>query len=99
MTQLPGPVNILSPFTVQRYVVDRNTRQSPLLTQEPRIKLLHDDTLSRDDLIAWACFRISRLQQGVRVVHFFDTEGKRTNGSLLVKINKRVVPGSQCLGG
>jgi len=51
---------------------------------------MDDETLGRDDMIAWACFRLNRLQQGVRLIHLYDLEGQATPGYLLVRINKSI---------
>lgn len=51
---------------------------------------MDDETLGRDDMVAWACLRISRLQQGIRMLHFHDEQGQPTEGRLLVRINKSI---------
>ncbi|KAF2099523.1 PLC-like phosphodiesterase [Rhizodiscina lignyota] len=53
-----------------------------------RFKVMDDDSFRRDELAAWACIRLDRLQRGVRFVHLFDSNGIQTNGVLLVKIQK-----------
>ncbi|KEQ72781.1 PLC-like phosphodiesterase [Aureobasidium namibiae CBS 147.97] len=55
-----------------------------------RFKVMDDDTFSRDNLVAWACFRLSRLQAGIRKIRLYDCEGQQTNGMLLVRISKRL---------
>ncbi|KAF1346901.1 PLC-like phosphodiesterase [Delphinella strobiligena] len=55
-----------------------------------RFKIMDDETLGRDDMVAWACLRISRLQQGIRMLHFHDEQGQPTEGRLLVRINKSI---------
>ncbi|KAI4856149.1 phosphoinositide phospholipase C, partial [Aureobasidium sp. EXF-8846] len=55
-----------------------------------RFKVMDDDTFSRDNLVAWACFRLSRLQTGIRKIRLYDCEGQQTNGMLLVRISKRL---------
>lgn len=52
-----------------------------------RLKI-HDDEIGKDDLAAWACIRLDRLQQGFRFVHLLDARGEPTTGVLLVKITK-----------
>ena len=52
-----------------------------------RLKI-HDDEIGKDDLAAWACVRLDRLQQGFRFVHLLDAKGEQTRGLLLVKITK-----------
>lgn len=51
---------------------------------------MDDDTFSRDNLVAWACFRLSRLQIGLRRIRLYDCEGQPTDGMLLVKIKKHL---------
>lgn len=57
-----------------------------------RFKVMDDDPLGRDDLISWACFKYSRLQNGVRLIHLYDEQGQRTEGVLLVRIRKLFTP-------
>ncbi|KAF2133047.1 hypothetical protein P153DRAFT_283298 [Dothidotthia symphoricarpi CBS 119687] len=49
-----------------------------------------DDERLSDDLAAWACVRLDRLQSGVRLVHLYDSNGVVTKGVLLVRIRKTV---------
>lgn len=49
---------------------------------------INDDEIGKDDLAAWACIRLDRLQTGYRLVHFFDTWGNPSDGALLVNIEK-----------
>ncbi|KAI9769656.1 MAG: hypothetical protein M1840_003893 [Geoglossum simile] len=49
---------------------------------------IRDDEIGKDDLAAWACIRLDRLQNGYRFVHLVDTKGMETNGIILVKIHK-----------
>ncbi|KAG0127561.1 PLC-like phosphodiesterase [Tuber indicum] len=51
---------------------------------------IHDEEFGRDDLAAWACIRLDRLQEGYRFVNLINNEGDPTNGLILVKISKRV---------
>lgn len=55
-----------------------------------RFKVMDDETLSRDEMVAWACFRLDRFQPGIRLIHLYDPEGQPTNGVLLVRISKSV---------
>ncbi|KAK8254688.1 PLC-like phosphodiesterase [Phyllosticta capitalensis] len=55
-----------------------------------RFKIL-DDEFGRDDLAAWAAFRLDRLAPGYRLIHVFDHNGVQSKGVLLVKITKRFV--------
>jgi hypothetical protein len=52
-----------------------------------RIKI-SDDEFGRDDLAAWACVRLDRLQQGYRFIHLLDAKGMESSGVLLVRIVK-----------
>lgn len=49
-----------------------------------------DDERLHDDLAAWACFRLDRLQPGIRMLHLYDSNGVVTNGVLFVRIKKTV---------
>ncbi|KAF4535998.1 1-phosphatidylinositol-bisphosphate phosphodiesterase [Lasiodiplodia theobromae] len=55
-----------------------------------RFKVM-DDEFGRDDLAAWACFRLDRLQTGYRLIHLFDAEGVQSKGVLLVRVTKNFV--------
>ncbi|EFR02177.1 1-phosphatidylinositol-4,5-bisphosphate phosphodiesterase 1 [Nannizzia gypsea CBS 118893] len=50
---------------------------------------IKDDEIGIDDLLAWACIRLDRLRQGFRFIRLSDTNGKPTDGILLVRISKR----------
>lgn len=56
-----------------------------------RLKVMDDDPLRPDQLVAWACFKVSRLGEGVRVVRLRDENGEETEGLLLVKFGKKFV--------
>ncbi|GIC86728.1 putative phosphoinositide-specific phospholipase C [Aspergillus udagawae] len=47
-----------------------------------------DDELGRDSLAAWACLKLSRLQQGYRLIHLHDCSGAEAGAVLLVRITK-----------
>ncbi|KAM5436924.1 hypothetical protein McanMca71_002042 [Microsporum canis] len=49
---------------------------------------IKDDEIGIDDLAAWTCIRLDRLRQGFRFIRLFDTNGKPTDGILLVRISK-----------
>ena len=49
-----------------------------------------DNEHVHDDLAAWACFRLDRLQPGVRMLHLYDANGVVTKGVLFVRIRKTV---------
>lgn len=52
---------------------------------------IRDDELGHDDLAAWACVRLDRLSQGYRFVHLWDSQGRKSDGAVLVKIDKTLV--------
>jgi hypothetical protein len=54
-----------------------------------RFKVMDDERI-HDDLAAWACFRLDRLQPGVRMLHLYDANGVVTKGVLFVRIRKTV---------
>ncbi|KAL7275299.1 hypothetical protein RUND412_001759 [Rhizina undulata] len=54
-----------------------------------RIKI-HDEEIGHDDLAAWACIRLDRLQEGYRFVNLFNKHGEQTEGVILVKIEKNL---------
>ncbi|TGO20258.1 hypothetical protein BPAE_0318g00040 [Botrytis paeoniae] len=49
---------------------------------------IEDANYSKDELAAWACIRLDRLQQGYRLIPLKDIKGNSTEGLLLVKIEK-----------
>ncbi|KAK2624789.1 hypothetical protein QTJ16_005982 [Diplocarpon rosae] len=53
---------------------------------------IEDARYARDDLAAWACIRLDRLQQGYRFVYLLDVKGQATPGLLLIKVEKKIVP-------
>ncbi|GAM90509.1 hypothetical protein ANO11243_085530 [Dothideomycetidae sp. 11243] len=57
-----------------------------------RFKVLNDEAFHRDGLVGWACFRLRRLKDGVRLIHILDDEGRTTSGRLLVRISKKFTP-------
>ena len=57
-----------------------------------RVKI-HDDEIGKDDLAAWACIRLDRLQEGFRFLHLLNAKGEETPGLLLVKITKLLSQG------
>ncbi|KAF2196899.1 PLC-like phosphodiesterase [Delitschia confertaspora ATCC 74209] len=59
------------------------------LTFISRFKVMDDERI-RDDLAAWACFRLDRLREGLRLIHLYDSNGVVTKGVLLVRIRKTV---------
>ncbi|KAK0121405.1 hypothetical protein ONS96_011576 [Cadophora gregata f. sp. sojae] len=53
---------------------------------------IEDARYAKDNLAAWACIRLDRLQQGYRFIYLLDAKGQATPGLLLVKVEKRLVP-------
>ncbi|KAI1004425.1 hypothetical protein K3495_g3787 [Podosphaera aphanis] len=51
---------------------------------------VRDSRYGKDNLAAWACIRLDRLNQGYRVIHLFDTNAMSTDGMLFVKIEKKM---------
>lgn len=49
---------------------------------------IQDDEFGKDDLAAWACIRLDRLNEGYRFVRLLDANGDGSRGVLLVKITK-----------
>jgi hypothetical protein len=49
---------------------------------------VEDNKVMQDDLAAWACIRLDRLQPGYRFISLLDENGNATPGILLVKIEK-----------
>lgn len=58
-------------------------------THTYRLKI-EDEGLIKDELAAWACIRLDRLQQGYRFIDLKDASGKPSPGKLLVRIEKQV---------
>jgi phosphatidylinositol phospholipase C, delta len=54
-----------------------------------RVKI-QEDRIGTDDLVAWACIRLDRLQSGFRFIHLLDSRGMESTGALLVRITKNV---------
>ncbi|KAK5626595.1 hypothetical protein RRF57_002310 [Xylaria bambusicola] len=50
--------------------------------------LVKDDEIGRDDLAAWAAFRLDRLRSGYRFVHLITAKGAVSPGAILVKVEK-----------
>lgn len=57
-----------------------------------RFKVQDDEPLRRDELLGWACVRLGRVRDGVRVVRLLDSEGNESGGRLLVKVEIKIVP-------
>lgn len=61
----------------------------PHLLIDCRFKV-KDDEIGRDSLASWACIRLTRLQEGYRVIRLYKTDGSETGGYILVRIMKTV---------
>ncbi|EXJ78011.1 hypothetical protein A1O3_09170 [Capronia epimyces CBS 606.96] len=53
-----------------------------------RLKVMDDRSIGKDNLLAWACIRLDRLQPGYRFIHLLDSTGLPVQGALLVHISK-----------
>ena len=54
-----------------------------------RVKI-QDDRIGTNDLAAWACVRLDRLQPGLRFIHLLDARGMESTGALLVRVTKTI---------
>jgi hypothetical protein len=55
-----------------------------------RFKIKDESPYFRDQVAAWACIRLDRLQQGYRFIDLTDCKGNPSEGKLFVKIDKHV---------
>jgi hypothetical protein len=87
---IPNPITkhakLSSPFSNSICTLHNHTNIPPFR----RIKV-ENEGYARNDLAAWACIRLDRLQTGYRFIKLFDAKGIATNGILLVRIEKTVV--------
>ncbi|KAL2860801.1 putative phosphoinositide-specific phospholipase C [Aspergillus lucknowensis] len=51
---------------------------------------IKDDEIGRDSLAAWACIRLTRLQEGYRVIRLYKVDGSESGGYLLVRVTKTI---------
>ncbi|KAF3904616.1 hypothetical protein ABW21_db0204648 [Orbilia brochopaga] len=51
---------------------------------------IYDDELGKDSKAAWACVRLDRLKTGYGFLKLFDMKGNKTDGVLLIKVDKFV---------
>ncbi|KAL4948228.1 PLC-like phosphodiesterase [Aspergillus filifer] len=49
-----------------------------------------DDEIGLDSLASWACIRLTRLQEGYRVIRLYKCDGSDSGGFLLVRISKTI---------
>ncbi len=54
-----------------------------------RLKIMDDRSIGKDNLLAWACVRLDRLQPGYRFIHLLNSSGMPSPGALLVHVSKR----------
>jgi len=47
--------------------------------------------MAKDELLAWACFRLDRLGEGVRMIHLYDAERRPCKGRIMVGVQKSFV--------
>ncbi|KIW65102.1 hypothetical protein PV04_07386 [Phialophora macrospora] len=55
-----------------------------------RLKIMDDRSMGKDNMLAWACIRLDRLQPGYRFVHLLNPSGMPSPGALLVHVSKRM---------
>lgn len=55
-----------------------------MLTFISRIKVMDDDAFQKDRMLGWACFRLDRLPEGLRLLQLRGGDSKPTGASLLV---------------
>ncbi|KAG4222385.1 hypothetical protein PC116_g29141 [Phytophthora cactorum] len=46
-------------------------------------------SLNRDPLLGWACIRLDRLATGYRFIQLLDTNGNKTPGVVLIRVDKK----------
>ncbi|KAL4918807.1 PLC-like phosphodiesterase [Aspergillus aurantiobrunneus] len=51
---------------------------------------IKDDEIGRDSLASWACIRLTRLQEGYRVIRLYKCDGSDSGGFILVRITKTI---------
>lgn len=51
-----------------------------------RFKLVHDIEMGRDDVAGWACVRLVRLRQGLRMLRVRNCEGVEGQGRVLLNV-------------
>jgi hypothetical protein len=51
---------------------------------------MDDRSMGKDNMLAWACIRLDRLQPGYRFVHLLNASGVPSPGALLVHVSKRM---------
>ncbi|KAL4926995.1 putative phosphoinositide-specific phospholipase C [Aspergillus undulatus] len=49
-----------------------------------------DNEIGLDSLASWACIRLTRLQEGYRVIRFYKCDGSDSGGFILVRITKTI---------
>ncbi|KAK3333157.1 PLC-like phosphodiesterase [Cercophora scortea] len=57
-----------------------------------RFMVKDDQTLGKDELVAWACVRVDKFREGYRIVHLLDArDGMETEAVLLVRVGRKLV--------
>ena len=51
---------------------------------------MDDRSMGKDNMLAWACIRLDRLQSGYRFIHLLNPSGGPSPGALLVHVSKRM---------
>ncbi|KAI8966076.1 PLC-like phosphodiesterase [Daldinia sp. FL1419] len=46
-------------------------------------------SMNRDPFLGWACIRLDRLATGYRFIHLLDTNGNKTPGVILIRVDKK----------
>lgn len=46
-------------------------------------------SLNRDPFLGWACIRLDRLATGYRFIQLLDTNGNKTPGVVLIRVDKK----------
>lgn len=58
-----------------------------------RIKVNDDVEFGRNELAGWACVRLDRLGEGIRMIRLFDAHGQLSEGMVLIRVLKKIVTG------
>ena len=58
-----------------------------MLTNLYRIKVMDDVSYQKDRLLGWACFRLDRFPQGLRLLRLKGEDAKANSAALLIESN------------
>jgi len=58
-----------------------------------RFKVSDSVEVLDDPLARWACLRVDRMREGLRMIRLFDALGRRSDGILFARVMKTVVDG------